>query len=231
MPKSIYEHIYEDLKNKIENQEYATLLPSENELTKIYNCSRNTLRRAISKLTSIGYTQPIHGRGVHIIYTPTQPKQHFPSMSSLDGLCQLASEQGFEVSNNVITFTELIIDKHLSEKSGFEEGTEAFFIQRLRSVNGIAKMIDNTLLRKSLVPNLNEDALKGSLFRFIEEEAGMTIQTVKRCVTMSIMQTVYSLSLPFHETDRIYLSLIRLCREIRRQEYFPYTYNYKKEIC
>ena len=38
MPKSIYEHIYEDLKNKIENQEYATLLPSENELTKIYNC-------------------------------------------------------------------------------------------------------------------------------------------------------------------------------------------------
>lgn len=184
MPKSIYEHIYEDLKNKIENQEYATLLPSENELTKIYNCSRNTLRRAISKLTSIGYTQPIHGRGVHIIYTPTQLKQHFPSMSSLDGLCQLASEQGFEVSNNVITFTELIIDKHLSEKSGFEEGTEAFFIQRLRSVNGIAKMIDNTLLRKSLVPNLNEDALKGSLFRFIEDEAGMTIQTVKRCVTI-----------------------------------------------
>lgn len=186
MPKSIYEDIFEDLKKRIENNEYeyATLLPSENELTKIYNCSRNTLRRAISMLTNIGYTQPIHGRGVNIIYTPSKPNQHFSGMSSLEGLCQAASEQGFTVTNNVITFTELVVDEHLSKKSGFEVGTEVFFIQRLRSVNGIAKMIDNSLLRKSLVPTLNEEALKGSLFRFIEDEAGMTIQTVKRCVTI-----------------------------------------------
>lgn len=77
MPKSIYETIFEDLKNKIESQQYKseTLLPSENELTKQYNCSRNTLRRAIAKLTALGYTQSIQGRGVHIIYTPAPTRK------------------------------------------------------------------------------------------------------------------------------------------------------------
>ncbi|MGN0368345.1 MAG: GntR family transcriptional regulator [Wujia sp.] len=184
MPKSIYEDIFLDLKKKIESQEYKyeTLLPSENELTKIYNCSRNTLRRAISKLTSMGYTQPMHGRGVHIIYTPQ--KQSFYGLNSLEGLCQAARSQGSSVTNHVITFTEMTVDAQLAEQSGFEENTEVFFIQRLRSVDGVAKMIDNTLLRKDLVPDLTEEALKGSLFRYIEDEAGMTIQTVKRCVTM-----------------------------------------------
>ncbi|MDO5126163.1 MAG: GntR family transcriptional regulator [Eubacteriales bacterium] len=186
MPKSIYEEIFEDLKSKIETQEYKyeTLLPSENDLTKIYNCSRNTLRRAISKLTSMGYTQPIHGRGVHIIYTKQKQKDCFYALNSLEGLHQAAKEQGSSVTNNVITFTEMVVDAHLAEKSGFEENTEVFFIQRLRSVDGVAKMIDNTLLRKDLVPNLTENTLKGSLFQYIEKEAGMTIQTVKRRVTI-----------------------------------------------
>ena len=186
MPKSIYETIFEDLKNKIESQQYKseTLLPSENELTKQYNCSRNTLRRAIAKLTTLGYTQSIQGRGVHIIYTPAPTRKNYVGPNSLEGLCQAAAEQGFSVVNHVITFKSMTIDAATAEKSGFEPDTEVFFIQRLRSVNGIAKMIDNTLLRKDLVPNLTEEDLKGSLFRYIEDVAGMTIKTVKRCVTI-----------------------------------------------
>lgn len=186
MPKSIYETIFEDLKNKIESQQYRsqTLLPSENELTKQYNCSRNTLRRAIAKLTSLGYTQSIQGRGVHIIYTPAPTRENYVGPNSLEGLCQAAAEQGFSVVNHVITFKSMTIDATTAEKSGFEPSTEVFFIQRLRSVNGIAKMIDNTLLRKDLVPNLTEEDLKGSLFRYIEDVAGMMIKTVKRCVTI-----------------------------------------------
>ena len=185
MPKSIYEEIFKDLKEKIETQKYKseTLLPSENELTQIYNCSRNTLRRAISMLTQLGYTQPIHGRGVNIIYTPPSMPRQFFDLTTIKGLCQAGEENGFKVTNSVLTFTDLTIDSCLSVKSGFEENTEVFYIQRLRSVDGTAKMIDNTLLRKDLFPDLTEDVLQGSLFRFIEE-SGITIQTVKRSVTI-----------------------------------------------
>ncbi len=185
MPKSIYEEIFQDLKNKIERQEYKseTLLPSENDLTQIYGCSRNTLRRAISMLTKLGYTQPIHGRGVNIIYSPPFTRRQYFDLTTIKGLCQAGEENGFSVENKIITFTELVVDKRLAGKSGFEENSTVFYIQRLRSVDGIAKMIDNTLLRKDLFPDLTEDVLQGSLFKYIEE-SGTTIQTVKRSVTI-----------------------------------------------
>ncbi len=77
----------------------------------------------------------------------------------------------------------LLVDKRLAVKSCFEENTPVFYIQRLRSVDGVPKMIDNTLLRKDLFPDLTEDALHGSLFKYIEE-SGTTIQTVKRSITI-----------------------------------------------
>lgn len=65
MPKAIYETIYKDLKQKIENNQFAyqELLPSENTLIQVYSCSRNTLRRAISLLVTDGYVQTIQGKG------------------------------------------------------------------------------------------------------------------------------------------------------------------------
>ena len=72
MPKSIYESIYKDLKQRIESNEFAyrELLPSENTLIHTYDCSRNTVRRAISRLVTDGYVQTMQGKGVRNIYRP-----------------------------------------------------------------------------------------------------------------------------------------------------------------
>ncbi len=184
MPKSKYKDIYIDMKHKIESHEYEheDLLPSENELIQIYDCSRNTIRRALALLTTEGYIQPIHGRGVRVIYMPH--KEHDFISSGIEGLNQLATRNGFHVTNQVITFTEMIADERLSQKTDFEVGTDLYFIQRLRSLDGVPKMVDNTLLRKDLVPGLTKENLQGSLFHYIENEVGMPIRTVKRCVTV-----------------------------------------------
>ena len=52
-----YELIYDELKKKIEAFEYnfQELLPSENTLIVTYDCSRNTVRRAIAQLVKAGY--------------------------------------------------------------------------------------------------------------------------------------------------------------------------------
>ena len=74
MPKAKYDYIYRDLKEKIENEYYTyqEMLPSEHTLIQEYDCSRNTVRRAISELTSEGYVQPMHGKGVRNIYQPVE---------------------------------------------------------------------------------------------------------------------------------------------------------------
>lgn len=72
MPIAIYETIYKDLKQKIETDVFAyqELLPSENTLIQAYHCSRNTLRRAVSRLVADGYVQTMQGKGVRNIYQP-----------------------------------------------------------------------------------------------------------------------------------------------------------------
>lgn len=184
MPRSKYINIYNDIKQKIEanTYQYEDLLPSENELIRVYDCSRNTIRRALSHLTREGYTQPIHGLGVRVIYTPCWHRDF--TADTIEGLNQLAARNGYQVDNQVITFTEITADARLAAKTDFETGTELYYIQRLRSLDGVAKMVDNTLLRKDLVPGLTEEKLKGSLFQFIENEVGMPIRTIKRCVTV-----------------------------------------------
>ena len=56
MPKSKFEDIYRDLKHHVEQGDYlySELLPSENNLIGIYDCSRNTIRRAIAGLVEDG---------------------------------------------------------------------------------------------------------------------------------------------------------------------------------
>lgn len=186
MPKSIYEDIFIDLKNKIEQKEYeyGSLLPSENELIKVYACSRNTIRRAISKLTNMGYTQPIHGKGVHIIYAKTNEYPQFFDLNSIDGLGQSAKKHGFIVENEVLDFSVLKVNEHLSKKSGFTEGVEVYFIQRLRKVDGVNKMLDNTFLRKDMFPNLKKENVEKSLFDYIEKKTNIIVQTIKRNITI-----------------------------------------------
>ena len=49
MPKSRYNEIYQTLKERIETGDYPfrELIPSENTLVQEFDCSRNTLRRAV----------------------------------------------------------------------------------------------------------------------------------------------------------------------------------------
>ena len=72
LPKAKYDIIYHDLKQKIEDETYAyqDLLPSEHLLVQTYDCSRNTVRRALAELTAEGYVQPMHGKGVRNIFQP-----------------------------------------------------------------------------------------------------------------------------------------------------------------
>ena len=79
MPKSKYELIYKDLKDKIDRKEYkeGTFLPPENTLVQQYDCSRNTIRRAISHLVMEGSVQPRHGTGVRVRQKAPQPQPSY----------------------------------------------------------------------------------------------------------------------------------------------------------
>ena len=72
-----YQFIANKLKNQIEegHYQYGEAIPSENELTKLYDVSRHTIREAISLLVKDRYVRKEKGSGTYVSYDDKDQRQ------------------------------------------------------------------------------------------------------------------------------------------------------------
>lgn len=184
MPKSIYENIYKDLKQKIENDTYAyqELLPSENTLIRTYGCSRNTLRRAVNCLVTDGYVQTMQGKGVRNIYRPAE--QTAFTIGEIESFRESAVRNGQHPSTQVLLFTELVLNEKQSEITGFPVGAEVYYIQRLHYLDGVPLILNHNYFLKEAVPGLSKTIAETSIYEYLEDTLHMTIVNSKRIMTV-----------------------------------------------
>lgn len=184
MPKSKFETIYKDLKQKIESREYGyqDFLPSENTMVEIYSCSRNTIRRAIGILAEHGYVQSLHGKGVQVIYQPV--RQTAFMIGGIESFKESARRNQLNARTEVILFSGMTTDARLAGKTGFVPGSEVYFIQRVRYLDGKALIFDINVFLKSAVPGLTKEIAGESIYDYIENRLGMQIVTSKRQMTV-----------------------------------------------
>lgn len=189
MPKSVFQDIYEDIKRGIVNGAFAyqSLLYSENEFCKQYGCSRSTIRRALAELTKDGYVQPIQGKGVRVIWRPDVASEagYSYSMGGLESFDTIANNNGFKAETKVRAFERRTVDEELSKISGFDLGTEIYFISRVRYANGIPIQIDRSYLLAAEAPELTAKDCTGSLYGYLESK-GVGIATGKRVITLDV---------------------------------------------
>ncbi len=184
MPKSKFGAIYTALKADIESEKlpYQSLMPSENQLIIRFDCSRNTVRRAIAMLAEEGYVQPMHGRGVRVIYTKTQTPPFL--IGGIESFRESAKRNNLKTTTRLIRFAELTADEHVARHTGFPVGTELYYIQRVRSLDGDPCVFDINLFDKKLVPGLTKEICIHSIYNYIEQDLGMTIVMSKRTITV-----------------------------------------------
>lgn len=184
MPKAKFETIYKDLKQKIEAQEYPyqELLPSENTMVNIYNCSRNTIRRALAELIEQGYVQSLHGKGVRVIYQPVEQTSF--TIGGIESFKESAIRNRRSARTDVVRFAEISADERIARKTGFPLGSELYYIQRVRYLEEKALILDINMFLRSVVPGLTEEIAKDSIYEYIENELGMSIITSKRRMTV-----------------------------------------------
>lgn len=184
MPKNKYIDIYKDIKMKIEQNEYAyqQLLPSENLLIQQYNCSRNTVRRAVSHLVMDGYVQTIQGKGVRNIYIPM--KQSTFTLGEIESFRESALRNGQTPHTEILLFTEKIVDELLSEKTTFSIGSEVYYIQRLHYLDGIPLILNHNYFLKECVSGLTKQIAETSIYQYLEQTLHMTIVNSRRIMTI-----------------------------------------------
>lgn len=184
MPKSKFEEIYRDLKRKIREGEflYSELLPSENTLIGVYECSRNTIRRAIAGLVENGYVQAVHGKGVQVIYQPSE-KTNF-TVGGIESFQETAARNKMTYRTKVVVFETLTVDETLAKESSFPVGSEVLHILRIRSVDDKPLILDVNYFLKSAVPGLTKEIAEKSIYTYLEQELKMQIVTSKRKITV-----------------------------------------------
>lgn len=184
MPKAKYEEIYQQLKKQIESRAYPyqTLLPSEHQLVAQYGCSRNTVRRALAELAECGYVQPIHGKGVRVIYHPAGRTNFL--IGGIETFQETARRNALHAVTKVLRFEQIEASEALARETGFAAGDKLWAIERVRLLDGKALILDQNYFLCALVPGLTPDIAARSIYEYIEKELGMQIVTSKRKITV-----------------------------------------------
>lgn len=196
-----FNRIYEDVKEKIIRGDYPfqELLPSENTMTELYGCSRSAVRRAFLELIRDGYIQSVPKKGYRVIYSPFQ--KHIFSTGFMTTFKESLQGTGLTPQTTVIEFLQRTVNRELSAETGFPEGTEVWYIKRIRSANGVPIHWDRNIFRKDFVPDMTEEIASNSIYEYIENQLNKTIMSAKCEITMQ----------PCDAEDRDYLKLVASC--------------------
>lgn len=190
MPKTKYTEIYRDLKHRIESGEYEfqELLPSENQLIQSYDCSRNTIRRAVSALVTEGYIQTMQGKGMRNIFQPTLQASF--TIGGIESFKESAIRNHQIPKTQVLCFTEIIADKKVSNRTGFPLGSELYYLQRLHYLDGKALILNHNYFLKTIAKNLTKEIAENSIYEYLEQTLHISIVTSKRIMTVEKMTEI-----------------------------------------
>ena len=164
-----------------------------------YSCTRNTIRRAIRELINKGYVQSVHGKGVQVIYHPIE-QAHF-TVGGIESFAESAKRNKKKPGTEVKQFTELVVDERMCRRTGFHIGEEVYYIQRVRSLDGVPLIYDINVFLKSETPGLNEKIAESSIYEYLENEVGMQITTSNRIITAELATPIDTKYLSLNDYD------------------------------
>ena len=177
-----YRKIYQELVDGIRNGIYPAgkLLPGEYELMEHYGASRDTIRKALSILSADGYIQRKQGLGSIVL----ESERISFTLSGLHSFKEETQSLGKEVSTQVITFGKGQPDDRVRTILECDEGEEVWMIERVRTIDHEAIILDMDYLPISLVPALSRDMVEDSLYTCLEETLSMDIAYAKKAITI-----------------------------------------------
>ena len=193
-----YQKILDDLERDIINGKYNEIkkLPKEEELINMYDVSRTTVRKAISILVNKGYVYQVQGSG---IFLRDAALKGYLSLENLRGLRRDYPDK--KIESKVIQLKLIEAPDFVSEKMKIEIGKPVYFLERLRIVDNESFAIEYTYFNKKVIPYLNEDIAKKSIYSYIIDDLGMTIGFAERVIYADKLNKDDAKALELNEND------------------------------
>lgn len=185
MPKVKFEDIHDDLERRIVSGSFSgRMLPTEAQLVQDYDCSRNTVRRAIEQLAREGYVQSIRGRGVVILDHLQTPADVELDIRDFAGARSISRAKEHDTQTRVLSFKKVTIDPELAQTTSLPCGSQAYHLERLRTLDGNAWILDINYFLCEIVRDLTIEDAESSIYHHIEETLGYKIIASRRILSI-----------------------------------------------
>lgn len=183
MPKTKFTEIYDTLKQQLLDGCFDKnhMLPTEQVLTQEFQCSRNTIRRAIAQLQEEGFVQSIKGKGVVLLENNAAASFQI-NLHDFKGLSSIQMSKAVKTATSVLKFQILTIDEALALKTGFPKGTQVYHLHRLRYFDNEPLVLDINYFHKDMIKDLSVDIAQNSIYAYIEQVLKLHVIACRRMI-------------------------------------------------
>jgi GntR family transcriptional regulator len=150
-------------------------IPSENELSKLYGVSKNTVLQAIKTLQQKRLVYRIRGKGTYVM----DPKISQNITTLLSFSSEIVGMNG-TLKNKAMEATQMPALPAIARHLGIKAADPIYHIQILREVKGAAMALQTSFLPCDLCPGLIDNPFDdGSLFKTLQHRYHIQITSVK----------------------------------------------------
>ena len=136
----------------------GALLPSEAELCRALNVSRNTVRQAIGELEEEGLVVRKRGKGTFVA-DPTTNRRGVRYSFTTE-----VSSMGKTPSSTLVDFDLIVPSAEICRKLELKEGAQVYCFTRIRNVDGAPLILETSYYPQFIYPNLTKQMVQTHSF-------------------------------------------------------------------
>ncbi|SMO31931.1 GntR family transcriptional regulator [Melghirimyces algeriensis] len=170
-----YEQISNVIRDRIKEGVYSMdeVIPDELTLSKEFECSRMTIKRALDILVMEGLLYRKRGHGTFIVRSAVKNNLVNVVDRETVGLTRLLRHK--QITSKVLTFEVMFPTEDVARHLSIDQNTPVYHIVRLRIVDQEPYVIERTYMATNLIKGITEEVLHSSIYQYITETLGLTI--------------------------------------------------------
>ena len=217
--KNKFMDIYKDLARAIDGKVYRVgePLPSENELAQKHNVSRETVRKALRRLSETGYIQKRQGKGSIVL---DKTRFDFP-VSGLTSFKELMDTNLSDNYTKIIRNEEMFLPAELADSMAMPHDFPVIRLTRLRYIDGEAVIIDDDYLSKKYVESIPDERAMISIYDYMENDLDLKIDFAHKQYTVEPISKEDETLLDLHEDTHVVV--VRSDVHLENTEFVEYT--------
>lgn len=180
-----YHMIAEAIREKIISGTYmeGSILPKQEDLSKEFDTSRITVRKALQLLIEEGLIYTKRGSGSFVRNNVSRLRNGVTNIDSVFGTTQ--QESGKKVTSKILKFEVRFPKEHEKEALLLKESDPVYEIHRVRFADKKAVSIEYTVMPFKIMDGLNKEVIEGSIYDYVRNSLGLAISAAERVIIAS----------------------------------------------